>query len=87
MAAGEHLGRETLAALHIPFLDQVAVAVDQLGRTAAGENDITVPCLGRVILDSAHGNDGGARLSHAGAREDRAEAEGQRLDQLHTNLF
>ena len=64
MSAGIHLVGHAVTAPRIPLLDQIAVAVDQLGRRAwniRSQNDIAVPAFGRIILDGANWNDVGIR--------------------------
>ena len=87
VTAGVYLVGHSLAAELIPFLDQVAVAVDELGRVGTCQDDVTVPGFGGVVLDGSHRNDVGLRRGHAGAGKDGAEAESQRLEQLHVKSF
>ena len=89
MSAGINLVGHAVAALCIPLLDKVAVAVDQLGGRAGNigsQNDIAVPALGRIILDGSDRNDAGIRQSGTGAQCGHAQSCCQNFQKLHCDF-
>ena len=86
MPAGVHLVGHAVAAPGIPFLDQIAVAVDQLGRRAGNvrsQDHIAVPAFGRVIFDGSHRNDIRFRQGRPCAERCHAQPHHQRFQKPH----
>ena len=86
MTAGQHLAGLGGRAPVVPFLHQIAVAVDQLG-IGPRKNDITVPALGRIILDGSHGDDVSLGLRGARAEACGAKSQSQGFQKLHSSLL